>query len=105
MQSGLLNKIIHVYRPTISQNEYGEQVQLYNHHLQTRARVDRLGGSRTTSNDEIIFSYTKTFKVWNYVDVKETDYIMYDGKKWRITSIDTYPEYNEKVINTELINE
>lgn len=105
MQSGLLNKIIHIYRPTITQNEYGEQVQHYNHHLQTRARVDYVGGSRINSNDEIVFAYTKTFKVWNYVDVNESDYILYNNKKWRIQSIEPIPERNEKVINTELINE
>ena len=105
MQAGLLNKIIHIYRPTTTKNEYGEQVQHYVHHKQARARVGYAGGSRNNSNNEIIYSYSKSFKVWHYVDIQETDYIMYNNKKWRIISIEPIPERNEKIINTELINE
>lgn len=105
MRAGLLNKTIHIYRPTVTQNEYGEQVQQYNHHYTTRAAVDHMGGSRLLSNDEVVYDYSKTFKVWYYVPVQESDYILYNNKKWRIITIEPIQEHNEKEIQTELINE
>lgn len=105
MQAGLLNKTIRIYRQTLVKNQFGENESQFKFHRQTRARTDYVGGNRTESNDERVFQYSKTFKVYHYVDVVETDYIEYNGKKWRILSIEPIPERNEKIINTELINE
>lgn len=105
MQAGKLNKVIQLLTPTVSVNEYGEQVQSYKVRKETRASVDYAGGSRGISNDEIVYSYQKEFKVRNHVDVAETDIIQYNNKKWRILSIEPIPEWQEKKINTELINE
>lgn len=105
MQAGKLNKVIQILTPTTTTNEFGEQVQSYKFKKETRASVDYAGGSREISNDEIVYSYNKDFKVRIYTDVLETDIIQYNNKKWRILSIEPIPEWREKRINTELINE
>ena len=105
MRAGQLNKLIQILTPTTTTNEFGEQVQTYKVKKETRAKVDYVSGDRTISNNEIIYSYTKDFKVRIYVDVQETDIIKYNNKKWRITSVEPIPEYQEKIIKTELINE
>lgn len=105
MQAGKLNKVIHILTPTVATNEYGEQVQSYKERKETRASVDYAGGSRGISNDEIVYSYNKEFTVRIHVDISETDIIQYNNKKWRILSIEPIPEWHEKRINTELINE
>lgn len=105
MRAGSLNKIIQIWSPTTTTNEYGEQVQEYKFKKETRAKVDYVGGQRTISNDEVVYPYTKDFTVRIYVDVQETDIIKYLNKKWRILSIEPIPEYQEKRVNTEVINE
>ena len=52
-----------------------------------------------------LYPYRKIFEVHQYVDVKETDIIHWDGKKYRILSIDLDRNQMKKVIMTELIDE
>lgn len=105
MQAGLLNEFIEIYRPKIDTNEYGEQVQVYHKCYETRAQVIYNNGNRTTSNNEIIFEYQKTFKVRRYVQLNENYQLKYQGKFYRILSIEDIRQYNHKVIIAELINE
>lgn len=105
MQAGLLNELIEIYKPSIESNEYGEQVQVYYKSADTRAQVTYNNGNRTTSNNEIIFDYQKTFKVRRYVEVMENYQIKYKNKMFRILSIEDIRQYNHIVITAELINE
>lgn len=105
MRCGLLNEKIDIYRPISNQNEFGEIVQEYRPWYCTRSRIVSNGGSRTLLNNEIFYPYRKIFEVHQYVDVKETDIIHYDNKKYRILSIDLDRSQMKKVIMTELIDE
>ena len=105
MRCGLLKDKIDIYRPISNQNEFGEIVQEYKPWYCTRSRVIRNGGSRTLLNNEIFYPYRNIFEVHQYVDVKETDIIHYDNKKYRILSIDLDRSQMKKVIMTELIDE
>ena len=105
MRCGLLKDKIDIYRPITSQNEFGEIVQEYRPWYCTRARAVSNGGSRTLLNNEIFYQYRKIFEVHQYVDVKETDIIHWEGKKYRILSIDFDRNQMKKVIMTELIDE
>ena len=105
MRCGLLKDKIDIYRPISNQNEFGEIVQEYRPWYCTRSRILSNGGSRTLFNNEIFYPYRKIFEVHQYVDVKETDIIHYDNKKYRILSIDLDRSQMKKVIMTELIDE
>ena len=105
MRCGLLNDKIDIYRPISNQNEFGEMVQEYRPWYCTRSRILSNGGSRTLLNNEIFYPYRKIFEVHQYVDVKETDIIHWEGKKYRILSIDLDRSQMKKVIMTELIDE
>lgn len=105
MQAGLLNELIEIYKPDISTNEYGEQVQVYIKRADTRAQVIYDSGNRNTSNNEIIYNYQKTFKVRRYVELNENYQLKYKGKMYRILSIEDIRQYNHTVIVAELINE
>lgn len=105
-RAGLLNEVINILTSTSTVNEYGEKVQTYNVTYTTRARVEHNSGTRSTDNNEIFYSYQKTFTVRSYVPVTEFDLIEYDNKKYRIITIENrVKEYNDKLIITELIND
>lgn len=105
-RAGLLQEIIRIYSPTSTVNEYGEKVQTYVKTYETRARVLHDNGTRTTENNEIFYSYQKTFNVRSYVPVTEFDQIEYNDKRYRILSIeDRVKTSNDKLIITELIND
>lgn len=105
MRCGLLKDKIDIYRPISNQNEFGEIVQEYRPWYCTRSRILSNGGSRTLLNNSLFYPYRKVFEVHQYVDVKETDIIHYDNKKYRILSIDLDRSQMKKVIMTELIDE
>ena len=105
MRCGLLKYKIGIYRAISNQNEFGEIVQEYRPWYCTRSRILSNGGSRTLLNNEFFYPYRKIFEVHQYVDVKETDIIHWEGKKYRILSIDLDRSQMKKVIMTELIDE
>lgn len=105
MRCGLLKDKIDIYRPITSQNEFGEMIQEYKPWYCTRCRVVSNGGSRAITNNEVFYPYRKVFEIHQYVDVKETDIIHYDNKKYRILSIDLDRTQMKKLIMTELIDE
>lgn len=105
-RAGLLNEVITILTPTSNVNEFGEKVQTYSIRYTTRARVEHDSGTRSNENNEIFYSYQKSFTVRSYVPVNEFDLIQYNGKKYRITSIDDrIKTHNDKLIITELIND
>lgn len=105
MQAGILNNIIVVQRPKVVKNEYGANVIQYNNIITTRAYIKNNSGNRANENGEIVYNYIKSFTVRYYNDVRETDIIIWNNKKYRITDIDEYRDKQYKVINTELIND
>lgn len=105
MRCGLLKDKIDIYRAITSQNEFGEMIQNYKPWYCTRSRVISNCGSRAITNNEVFYPYRKVFEIHQYVDVKETDIIHYDNKKYKILSIDLDRTQMKKVIMTELIDE
>lgn len=105
MIAGRLTEKIVILKPTITVNEVGEQETTYQEERTTRAELLLNGGNRNISNDEISFSYNKTFNVRIYIDLDEFCRIKWNGKYYRILSIETDKENQYKTIYTELINE
>ena len=72
MQAGLLNEMIEIFKPEISNNEYGEQIQVYRLVRDTKAQVINQSGNRENTNNEIFYSYRKSFRIRRYIDINET---------------------------------
>ena len=105
MIAGRLNEILQIYAPVVNVNEYGERVETFEKTYTTRARVDHNSGNRSNTNDEIVFNYQKTFNVRSYVPLQDTYQIEWQGKRYRILATEKRREYNDILINAELINE
>ena len=105
MRAGLLDTEVKILRPEITRNAFGEQEEEYKDHYTTKARVLHNSGRRSVENGEILHSYEKTVEVWKYVDVVETDFIEFDGKQYRILSIEDDKTQQKKIITIELIND
>lgn len=104
MQAGLLTEIIEIYKPELSTNEFGEQVQNFVKCYETKARIIHSTGSKNIENNEIVSNYSKTFQIRYYVQLNETYQIKFQGKMYRITSIEEVRQYNYKEVIAEIIN-
>lgn len=105
MRSGLLDTEVKILRPEITRNAFGEQEEEYKDHYTTKARVLHNSGSRDIQNGEILHTYIKTIEVWKYVDVIETDFIVLNGKQYRILEIEPDKVQQKQIITLELIND
>lgn len=105
MRAGLLKYPIIVERNHIHKNEYGEEAQVWECHIQTKAHIDWKGGANTIENDERVFTRSLTFIVREYHDIKDSDRIIWEGKKYRILHIEPRKYEHRQIITAELINE
>jgi SPP1 family predicted phage head-tail adaptor len=103
MRAGLLNKPIIINKPVVVKDEFGGEVETYVNHISTRANVTFNSGNRKMEASEIVTDCTVTFTVRHYHRINETMQIVYDGRKYRILSINR--ERQKTVIISELINE
>ena len=105
MMAGQYNEIIKIYKSIETINDYGEREITTQLDYTTRAKVEETSGSRQNENNEIVYDHLKTFYTRSYIQITDTDIIEFDGRKWRVISIDRRKEYNDIKIATELINE
>lgn len=103
--AGLFKEPIEIYDMTSTINDYGERKNTLTKTYSTRAKVSHNSGSRTVIDQEIQTPYIKTFVVRIYVPVLDTSWILYEGKYYRVTSIDTDKDLQQKVIICEIVNE
>lgn len=104
MRAGLLKEPITILQPHIITNEYGEETTEYLHKYATRARVTHSGGNRV-ENIEIYLNDYRDFQIRIYVDICDYDRIEWDGKQYRILSIDRNKEQQNITIKTERVND
>lgn len=105
MNAGDLKEVVRIFKPSITKNEYGEQLQDYKEVYKTKSQVKYNSGNRNISNDEVITNYTKIFIVRHYIDVKENYIIEWNNQRYKILSIENNKQQYYKQILTELINE
>lgn len=105
MWAGILNKKIYIYRSVNTRNDFGEEVEAYYEYSSTRAGVSHQSTSRTVINSEIQYPYTKFFVVRKYVDLTENDLIKFDGKYYRVLSIEDNDQLQNKRVDVERILE
>lgn len=105
MQAGLLTEIVEIHRATLSANTYGQRIQAYTMHAQTRARVIDKSGRRALENSEIFNGQSRQFVVRRYVDVTPKDLLKWQGDFYTIISVTDDRQSNSKIINAELRND
>ena len=105
MIPGRLNETIKIYTLQTTINDYGERVEEYVYGYTTRARVEYSSGNRSNENNEVVFNYFKTFNVRSYVPLSETSQIEWQGKRYRILTLEKRREWNDIIVQTELIND
>lgn len=104
MNSALLKDPIDIYELNTEKTDYGHTKKTYSLKYHTRAYTRFNSESIATTEGEVIFPINRTFIVRAYVPVTETDQIEWQGKRWRITSINRNKYYNDTEINTTIIN-
>jgi len=104
MNSALLRDPIDIYELTTIKTEYGTIQTSYNLKYHTRAYVRFNSENLTVSEGEVYFPINRTFIVRAYVPVVETDQIEYEGKRYKILSINKNKYYNDIEIICQLIN-
>lgn len=105
MRAGLLRKTITIQEQIITKDSYGSNVSEWKDILSTRAEVKSNTGNRELNNGEIINTYTVTFTIRFYHNIKEQMRILHSGRKYRILSINKELYKQAVTIIGELINE
>ena len=105
MRAGLLSEVITIMTPYIEKDEYGSEVEMWDELLTTRANVRWSSGNRSISNDEIVNVYSVDFTIRRYHDIDEVMRVRYEGKLYRILSIEDNRHDGTKKLRCELINE
>lgn len=101
--AGLFNEPVEIYDFTKTKSTYGVVTETITKVYETRAKVGHIGGSRQVINNEIETPYSKNFVMRIYVPVTDTSWVKYDGKYYRVTSIDTDRALQQKVVVTEQV--
>lgn len=104
MNSCILKDPIDIYELVTTKTEYGTIQTSYNLKYHTRAYVRFNSENLTVSEGEVYFPINRTFIVRAYVPVVETDQIEYEGKRYKILSINKNKYFNDTEINTVTVN-
>lgn len=105
MQAGLLRNPITIQEPVTLKDTYGANTTEWKDVISTRAQVTYNNGNRQNLNNEIVHTYTITFTIRLYHRINEQMRILWDGKKYRVLSINKELYKQSVTIITELINE
>lgn len=105
MFAGQLNECIEIYDFVTTKSKTGVVTETMTLSYQTRAKVGHISGSRQVINNEIVTPYVKNFVIRFYVPVNDTSWIKYNGKYYRVTSIDANKELQQKIVIGELVQE
>lgn len=105
MIAGILKDRITIKRATVTKNSFGEEEEVWVTATTTRAFVKQSSSQRTESNDEIVYDFTKEFRVRYYVDVRPFDIIEWKNQNYRVISIDKMTDLQQITIIAQLIND
>nr|DAJ20154.1 MAG TPA: putative head tail adaptor [Siphoviridae sp. ctTYz13] len=105
MNAGRLNEIIKIQSFEIDKNEYGANGVNWIDKITTRANVQFQSGNRINENNEVVFTNLISFTIRIYHNIDEKDRIEWNGKSYKIISIEPNKPKQFLTIKTELINE
>jgi head-tail adaptor len=103
--SGQLTEILDFYKIVETQSESGfkhsEEVHMF------KVRAERLKNKETYTVDaaELFHSSELRFRLRFRREIEETNIVVYEGQRYRITSLDKYMEDNQLTIILSKINE
>lgn len=103
--SGKLSEILEFYKVVETQSESGykhsEEVFMF------RVRAERLKNKENylVDADELFHASELTFRIRFRKEIEETNIVVYEGKRYRITSIDKYTQDNQLTIILAKIND
>ena len=103
--SGQLTEILEFYKIVETQSESG-----YKHSDEVfmfRVRAERTKNKETyvVDADELFHSNELRFRIRYRKEIDETNIVVYEGQRYRITSLDKYMEDNQLTIILSKINE
>lgn len=105
MRGGSLEYPCQIWKLIITETDFGHNKREYVYSVSTRCSVDRKDGAKIIQNDEIVFDYTKTFYIRNYVHIEEGWRIKFEDKFYEIQSIVKDSMLQQIKVGTKLINE
>lgn len=104
MRAGnLARSIITIEEPITSRDEYGSQQVSWKEVITTRAQVIYTKGNRHSDELEVYYDHNPIFKVRHYHNINEYMRIKYEGKYYRLLSIQK--DIQVTTLITELVNE
>lgn len=104
MNSALLRNTIDIYELVETKTQYGTIKKDYQHKCQARTHVIFNSENQVISEGEVYYPINRTFIVRAFIPVKETDVIEFEGKRYKIMSINKNIYYNDIEIVATLIN-
>lgn len=105
MNAGNLKFRVCIYHEIQTENKYGEYQKELVLIRQTRADVKYKSGDRITENNEIQLQDIIEFIVRKYVEIDDTTIIIFKGKKYRTKSYHFDIDYQNIIVETEIVNE
>lgn len=105
ISSGLLTETLHFYEKIESQSESGYKSVQEVFKLKARAQRTKNKEKYLTDADEIFHTSELTFKLRYRKEIKDTDIVVYEDERYRITSLDKFKEANQLTIMLSKINE
>lgn len=103
--SGQLSETLKFYRVVERQSESGYKHLDEEYMFQVRAERIKNKETYLVDADELFHLSELTFRLRYRKEIEETNIVVYEGQKYRITSIDKYMRENQLTIILSKINE
>lgn len=105
MDSALLRHKLDILALTTTKTKYGTISTSYEQKYSTHCHAIFDSETQVVSEGEILYPINITFVVRAYVPVTEKDRLVFEGKKYKILSINKNEYYGNIEIKTTLVNE
>lgn len=105
IQSGLLTETLQFYETVETQSKSGYKSTEQIFKLKVRAQRTKNKEKYIEDAGELFHTSELTFKLRYRKEIKDTDIVVYEDEKYRITSLDKFKEANQLTIILSKINE
>ena len=103
--SGLLTDTLHFYEKIETQSQSGYKSTEEVFKFKVRAQRTKNKEKYLTDAEELFHTSELTFKCRYRREIKDTDIVVYENERYRITSLDKFTEDNQLTIILSKINE
>ena len=105
MQAGTLKDKISLMKPTVTKTDTGSETVDFTHDKTVRAYVKYDGGNKINENGDVFFSNLTTFQIRWFPRFNELYQIKFNGRNYRILSMNEDRPTQSIIIHTEMIND